>query len=303
MENQNEQENGDLDTYRRVSYSQYALWMNCPLSWKLKYVDGYKDRGTIHTVFGSAVHSVIQEWMELWYQGNEKSTKKIDLASTFKDVLFSHFKKELIITEGDTKTFLCDRPTLEEFYNDGVEILDHVQKNAKQFFPYKGAKLLGCEIPLHVPLKDKVRFVGFIDMVVEYPKEKKIIIYDFKTSTRGWNYEKKDPKKLNQLLLYKNFYSKVFEKDIEEIEVQFIILKRKISENSEWKQVRVSSFEPPQAAHTVRKAVGSFNQFLEMFENDGQVDLQKIQATPSEKACRWCVFKKQKNLCPVGIDK
>lgn len=27
---------------RKVSYSQYTMWANCPMAWKLKYVDGHK---------------------------------------------------------------------------------------------------------------------------------------------------------------------------------------------------------------------------------------------------------------------
>ena len=48
----------------KISYSQYSLWANCPMAWKLKYVDGHRfDDSSINTVFGTAMHEVIQEWL------------------------------------------------------------------------------------------------------------------------------------------------------------------------------------------------------------------------------------------------
>ena len=50
----------------KISYSQYSIWANCPLAWKLRYVDDVKfDDSSINTVFGTAMHEVIQEWLEV----------------------------------------------------------------------------------------------------------------------------------------------------------------------------------------------------------------------------------------------
>ena len=50
-----------------------------------------------------------------------------------------------------------------------------------------------------------------------------------KTSTMGWNkWQKKDENKTQQLLLYKQFYSKMYNHPIEKIEVEYFIVKRKL---------------------------------------------------------------------------
>jgi hypothetical protein len=286
---------------RKVSYSQYTLWANCPLQWKLKYIDRLREPSNINLIFGTSIHEAIQKWMEKWYTNKEKA-KLFDMTEIFKDKLMELFKKELVtVNEDGTKTVLCDRATFDEYYLDGLGILEHVRKYAKDMFPEKGAELVGCEIPLSLEAVKGVKFVGFIDMVVRYPKENRIVIYDFKTSKKGWFYEKKDPKKLNQLLLYKHFYSKVFDVPTDNIEVEFIILKRKIAEDSEWIQKRVSSFAPAQGNTSVKKAVTSFEEFLTIFDKNGQPILEKLQPTPSDKACRWCMFKNRKDLCPSGV--
>jgi hypothetical protein len=57
-------------------------------------------------------------------------------------------------------------------------------------------------------------------------------IIDIKTSTKGWNkWNKKDESKQFQLILYKNFFSKQFGIPKENIDINFIILKRKININ------------------------------------------------------------------------
>ena len=45
---------------KSVSYSQFALWCQCPYSWKLQYVDkAIPWSDNIHTLFGSAMHEVL----------------------------------------------------------------------------------------------------------------------------------------------------------------------------------------------------------------------------------------------------
>src|SRR5690349_21485189 len=223
--NQNSQET----TSRRVSYSQYSIWSTCPHQWKLAYHDKLKpEDDSIHLIFGTAIHEAIQEWMDRLFNGTKVQAKHFDTGTFFKDRLFALFKEKIKVDADGNKTFLCDQDTLKEFYLDGLAILDHVQKYQKEFFPTAGAELVGCEVPLEVHLRQGIQFVGYLDLVIRYPRQKKIIIYDFKTSKRGWYHEKKDPKKINQLLLYKSFYSEIFNVPQEQIEVQFIILKRKV---------------------------------------------------------------------------
>jgi hypothetical protein len=91
---------------------------------------------------------------------------------------------------------------------------------------------------------------------------------DFKTSTRGWNEDaKKDEGKQFQLIFYKNFFSKQYNVPEDNIDVEFIILKRKIWEESEYPQSRVQEFAPPSGKIKMKKALTAINNFIEQCFN------------------------------------
>ena len=59
-----------------VSYSEFKAFSECPLRWKLMYVDGLKDeRDSIDTVFGTSVHETIQQWLPLHFANPTKAKK------------------------------------------------------------------------------------------------------------------------------------------------------------------------------------------------------------------------------------
>lgn len=290
-----------------VSYSQFAKYQNCPLSWKLDYVDGLAPKeSSIHLTFGSAMHLTIQEWLKKGYASSFESANKMDWASVLEKHMKTIFSKDTKIDENGVKTFPSDINTLVEFYHDGVAILDHIQKKyGKDIFQIKGFELLGVEIPLEVKLNDGVDFVGYIDVVMRNPYTNEIEIFDLKTSTRGWNdYQKKDESKLSQLLLYKHFYSEKFGAPFDKINVHFIILKRKINENSEWEQRRVVKFSPACGKISVNKTTTSFNKFVnECFTPTGEYKVRGIKATPSANSCRYCAFNARPDLCKESYNK
>jgi Holliday junction resolvase-like predicted endonuclease len=287
------------ETSRKVSYSQYSTWSTCPHSWKLKYVDKLREPTNIHLIFGTAIHSTIQEWLTKVYE-NSKKAKYFDLSSRLQEHLITLFKEGTTEVEG-VKKYPCTKEDLKEFYADGVAILDHVYRYRKAFFP-PDSELIGCEIPLSVPLSKNVSFVGYIDIVIKH-KDGTIVIIDFKTSKNGWFYEKKDPKKLNQILLYKKFYAEVFEVDEDDIVVQFIILKRKVKPHPDFPVKHISKFEPANGKISVKKAAAAFNNFVTTtFDESGNVLLENLSPTPSKQNCRFCQFRSQKDLCSVGIE-
>ena len=51
---------------KSISYSQFALWEQCPYSWKLTYVDkAIPFTDNIYTMFGTAMHEVLQEYLKM----------------------------------------------------------------------------------------------------------------------------------------------------------------------------------------------------------------------------------------------
>jgi hypothetical protein len=78
-------------------------------------------------------------------------------------------------------------------------------------------------------------------------------IIDIKSSTMGWNkYMKADKNKTNQLLLYKHFMAKQLEISEDKIDVEYLILKRRLYENMIY----------PQENRFIRKAMAIHSNHL-----------------------------------------
>ena len=102
---------------------------------------------------------------------------------------------------------------------------------------------------------------------------------------------KADKNKTQQLLLYKQFYSKQYGTPIENIDVEYFIVKRKLWENTDFPQKRVQKFVPASGKPSMNKVNNRLNIFLnEAFTEDGERKNDMV-ATPSKKACKWCEFK------------
>jgi len=291
----------------KISYSQYSLWANCPLSWKLKYVDGVRfDDASINTVFGTAMHEVIQEWLETTvYAGKDNLAKSVDLSEPLKTKFITLFQENTTVDANGNKVFLCDKKTLMEFYNQGCEILSYVQQHRNKIFPSKDTVLAGIEYPIETEVRPGVTFIGYVDIITKNEKTGKVTIIDLKTSRSGWTQaQKSDHIKLNQILLYKKFISEKFNTPLEMIGTEFIILKRTISENSPYPIPRVSTFEPSNGKPSVNRAWGHIEKFLdECFDGEGNYRTDLITATPSKDSCKYCVYKDKEVYCSESFYK
>ena len=112
---------------------------------------------------------------------------------------------------------------------------------------------------------------------------------------------KKDENKTQQLLLYKQFYSKQYNHPIDKIEVEYFIVKRKLWENAMFPQKRVQKFSPASGTVSMNKVAKRLDTFLDLAFNDkGERIHENIIATPSKKACKWCEFN-QTEYCNQGV--
>jgi hypothetical protein len=266
-------------------------------------VDGHKlDEGSIHTIFGTAMHEVIQEWLDILLNKSETMANSLDLDENLKVKFHEHFKAGIKEVDGQ-KVFPSDRKTLEEFYHQGTEILSYVQKHQKKLFPTQNVKLVGIEYPIDVEVRPGVKYVGFVDIITKNEKTGMINIYDLKTSRAGWTQsQKSDKTKISQLLLYKKFISELFAVDPMQVRVEYVILKRIISENSPYPIPRVSPFEPPHGKPSINKAWTDFESFLnDCFDGEGNYKTDTIKHKASKSACKYCVFRERKDLCKYGV--
>ena len=284
---------------KKISYSQISLFNECPQHWKLRYVDKIAVfESNIYLIFGTSMHEVLQTYLDVMYNDSIKNADKLNLEQMLMDNLIEQFK---LAEQQDGKP-PCTKEELNEFYQDGVEIIDFFKKKRNEYFSKRGYKLIGCEVPISVDLQNNLKMVGYLDIVILDEIRNTIKIYDIKTSTQGWNkWMKKDENKTQQLLLYKQFYSKQYNHPIENIEVEYFIVKRKLWEEALFPQKRVQKFSPASGTVSMNKVAKKLNTFMsEAFNEVGEYTPDGLKPTPSKKACRFCEFNKTE-YCDKGV--
>jgi hypothetical protein len=285
----------------KISYSQYSMWAQCPHRWKTAYIDGKREfSDNIHTLFGTSMHEVIQAFLTVMYEDTAKAAEALPLEEMLRTRMKRNFEDILKNNGGE---MFCTEKDMVEFYMHGVEILKFIRKKRAQYFSKKGYELVGIEVPLEYDLPNNIKFIGYIDVVIKDTVRDVIKIYDIKTSTMGWNkWMKADKNKTDQLLLYKQFYSKQFNHPMDRIEVEYFIVKRKLYENLDFPQKRVQKFSPANGKPSINQVVKRLDEFMtESFKSDGEYNTEHIyRKEPSKKNCRFCDFN-QTEFCDAGV--
>jgi len=279
-----------------VSYSQYSMWRRCPHQWALAYLKGLAPyTASIHTIFGTAVHETMQHYLQVMYDQSGAAADREDIVGMFNERFKSIYKSEF----EKTKQHFSNPDEMREFYEDGVNILEWFKKHRSQFFTTRNVVLLGIEMPLMVGLSKNLYLKGYIDFVLYDKDLDKVYIYDIKTSRSGWNDKaKRDDIKLAQILLYKEYFAKQYNIDVDKIEVEFFILKRKIWENDSFTIPYISSFKPPSGKIKRKQAAEKFSAFLtECFDSEGKMINKEYNKIVSKDSCTYCPFNNNKELC------
>ena len=287
---------------KHISYSQLNSFANCQKQWYLQYVKKLAPyEGSIHAMFGTAMHETIQTWLTTLYYDKVKTANEMDLDA----LLYENMVKAYKSTKAQNS--FQEFTSLEEmnmFYLDGKHILNFLKKKRGGYFSTKGTYLAGVETLLYQELRPGVQFKGFIDLVFYSEVLDEWTIIDIKTSTSGWNdYAKKDDNKIAQILLYKEFFSKQFDIPIDKINVEYFILKRKVPKDAEFAAMerRVQQFRPPSGKIKRGQAVSLMNNFVETaVDMDGQYIDKDYPTSPSKSACMFCSFKKMR-ICPDAV--
>tara|TARA_R110000744_G_scaffold53025_1_gene113413 strand:- start:65 stop:1018 length:954 start_codon:yes stop_codon:yes gene_type:complete len=297
----------DWDTQKNISYTQLSAWSECPHRWKTMYIDRIKQPPSIYFSFGTAMHETLQEYMELMYNHSQMKAEEFDIHKHFQDGFLRLYKED---SERAGKN-LVTQEQLIEFTNDGLEILDFFTKHRQEHFQKHGWELVGIEMPVLVePHEDypNVMLMGKLDLVMFDKTTHRLVIWDIKTSTRGWTkWDKANKLKTSQMVIYKKYFSDQYNVPVENIDVRYFIVKRKIPENPKYAAMksRIQKFEPSSGKTTVNKIVENVREFIEdvFVEGTHRYDTGKIHTKASEeKACRWCPFLDTEH-CDAGVKK
>ena len=131
---------------KKISYSQYSQWAVCPHKWKLNYIDGLRTfKGNIHTLFGSAMHDVLQTYLTVMYNDNIKKADALPLASMLLHRMKKYYKGIVEDLHGEE---VSSQEEMQEFYEHGLAIIEWFIKKRSMYFSKKGYELVGIEVPI-----------------------------------------------------------------------------------------------------------------------------------------------------------
>lgn len=286
----------------KVSYSQYTMYANCPHQWKLTYIDKHRySEPSINLIFGTSMHETLQTWIDVLYNKSPKEASELDLGEMLYHSMLSEYKK----MKDDTGVVFSSPSELTEFLEDGIEILNFITKNRLDYFNTRQLRLVAIELPIYTKAikSHNVNIMGFLDLVFEDTYQNKLVIWDIKTSTKGWNkYQKDDKTKIAQLVLYKKFLSEQYGYPLDNIDVKYFIVKRKLDEGMMYAQKRVQEFVPPNKTPTLNAVTKSFEDFIRnAFNEDGTYRTESkflAMAGKNKKNCKYCPFATDYEKCP-----
>tara|TARA_R110000796_G_scaffold104011_10_gene213568 strand:- start:4272 stop:5243 length:972 start_codon:yes stop_codon:yes gene_type:complete len=294
---------------KNISHSQMSIYNGCPRRWELQYKDKIKRfTSSIHTVFGTAIHETLQEYLSVMYNKSGVIADRIDLEDSFQSNFINEYQKQY---KSNKSSHFSSAEEMREFFEDGVNILNWFKKRRSGYFNKRGYHLVGCEVPILIAPNmayPNVLYMGYLDVVIYHESTKTFKIIDIKTSTRGWrDQDKKNEDKQFQLLLYKQYFSEQYNIPLEDIDIEFFILKRKVLDSTDdnvmsvYQTHRVQTFTPPSGKIKLNRAKTAVNTFLdECFNSKGEIKDKVYPKVPSSWNCRFCPYSTDDATCGAG---
>ena len=279
------------DVVNRISHSQWKKWRACEKKWSLEYVEGMEPPDeSIHLVFGVAIHEVLQLYLRTMYEKTVKEANKLDLKTKFTSLLKKEYdkRKESFEENYPDREFPVTKKEMVQFAEDGKAIIEHFKRNRSEHFNKQETSLVGIEEKIEQKVQKGVVWVGYLDVVIRDRKSGKYKIIDLKTSTDGWDkWKKREKKRTDQLVAYKSFYAQQLGIDPNQIEIEYLILKREIDEY----EPRFQQFSPASGEEERERVQSKIQEFLdECFTDEGEYKDKEHEKSPSKYRCAFCPF-------------
>ena len=274
---------------KHVSYSSISTFNKCPKLWELQYLrKQIPFTQSVYTVFGTAFHETLQEWLHVLY--HEKVKTAMDL--NVNDLLYANMIKAYKMSLAVMDQHVSSQEELTQFWLDGKHILEFIKKKRAAYFSTKTMQLAGIETLLYQELRPGVMFKGLVDLVFYHPNTDRWTVMDIKTSTRGWqDKQKKNPNLTAQVILYREFFAKQFGIDKDKIDVEFFIVKRRVPKDAEFAvmQRRVQSFKPASGPRKTKQVLDSLNNFISSaIDSNGEYIDKEYKCTNPFGKCEHC---------------
>lgn len=271
LEKQNKQKAPRSETesqasQKRISYSEFKNWSECPYRHKLIYVDKLPYfSGNEYTAFGTAIHAACEE---------KVVNKTADTYRIFEE----SFLSELLELKNNNHEL--NKPLVTEMRQQAKRLCNLVLPSIEEHFGE--FKVFSVEEKLMEPIlsfdSHGRSFKGFIDLVLTTPDGRYHII-DWKTCSWGWDSRKKSNKIVNyQLTMYKEFFSKKHNVELKDIETYFGLLKRTAKKDN------IEIFK-------VTSGQKKINNCLSLLEKS-VINIEKGFSIKNRLSCKYCKFHK-----------
>jgi hypothetical protein len=287
-----------------ISFSQLSLYNSCPRRWKLKYIDKVRlDKQSIHLVYGTAIHEILQTYLYVGFNDTMVNADKLNFTQMLRDKLINGVRK---IRETNTPNNITKDQVIE-YLSAGVQALEWFRKRRAHYFQKKNHELIGIETPIMNEIIPNVYFNGYIDLVVRDKRDGEYLLYDLKTSTRGWNkWDKRNIDKYGQLLLYKHYFmvnNDIPKEEIKKVKPIYFILKKELKDLSEYgvTDKHIQEFTPANGKIKLKQVNESVESFSKScFTEEGKYNTNRGYTAVAGKDgwnCKFCPYKDRHDLC------
>jgi len=89
--------------------------------------------------------------------------------------------------------------------------------------------------------------------------------------------------------LYKNFMAKQLEISEDKIDIEYLILKRRLYENMMYPQKRLQTFSPASGKPSINKLITRLDEFInECYDDEGKIIANEYEKCEPHKKCKLC---------------
>lgn len=146
------------------SFSRLESFDQCPLGWKMKYIDCEEGESNAFAEYGSYVHKLLEEYL------------KGELSSLELAFVYENGFDDAVPTDFPPNKYVDMK---ESYFYKGLEYFENFEDVLND--PYE---VIGSEQKVNFQIGDN-RFVGFIDLLAK-DSDGKIIVVDHKSATLKW---------------------------------------------------------------------------------------------------------------------
>lgn len=226
--------------------------------------------------FGTAIHSACEEFLKTRIMDSNVFVLKL---------------KDLWALNGHTNQQTYSEKSLETFMNEGFAILKELPTWFEETFP--NWKFVDAEHYLYEKIENHPNaFKGFIDCIISTDGKKGIEywVIDFKTTSWGWQMQKKTDEMVKaQLVLYKNYWSKKTGTDTKNVKCGFVLLKRTAKPGAHCELVAITVGEP-----ITERSLKVVNNMV--------VSVKRGTAIKNRYSCTYCDYRDTEH-CVLGEQK